>query len=417
MRLTLIFLAMSIVPVTYAANFYTIIGPDGRPMVVQKPIETEKKEKIKVQAEQKNNATVVQTPQIVPQTQTQFVSPTLTVQPKQPPQIIEKPEVVLQNNERAPNSHIVLSPVAVTQQEPLQSVEMMPSQIKQKTQNQLSPQQREAPETIIASPVSEKATTVLVSKQVVQQGTKTVDDLKKVEESANPNRNITEIDGVQYVNNEYLEEREFNLEGKKRFYVMPETGGMTGGRFETVERQKGLSKSLLDRIRQPKPLEHKPIVLATTYYRLPKEEVVKTLEQACFTGKKMDKAKTMSMKNQEVSFFPVAPIKENFSYEVVKLDPAIQNILFSSFASSQKKPSYYWPLAVFLDEKGCVVEGVSGFKNEEQNESSTHYASLEGVLKKPDSAHYLFMTPLSQAIDIQNHELTNQGQIKLSVIQ
>lgn len=417
MRLTLIFLAMSIVPVTYAANFYTIIGPDGRPMVVQKPIETEKKEKIKVQAEQKNNATVVQTPQIVPQTQTQFVSPTLTVQPKQPPQIIEKPEVVLQNNERAPNSHIVLSPVAVTQQEPLQSVEMMPSQIKQKTQTQPSPQQREAPETIIASPVSEKATTVLVPKQVVQQGTKTVDDLKKVEESANPNRNITEIDGVQYVNNEYLEEREFNLEGKKRFYVMPETGGMTGGRFETVERQKGLSKSLLDRIRQPKPLEHKPIVLATTYYRLPKEEVVKTLEQACFTGKKMDKAKTMSMKNQEVSFFPVAPIKENFSYEVVKLDPAIQNILFSSFASSQKKPSYYWPLAVFLDEKGCVVEGVSGFKNEEQNESSTHYASLEGVLKKPDSAHYLFMTPLSQAIDIQNHELTNQGQIKLSVIQ
>lgn len=417
MRLTLIFLAMSIVPVTYAANFYTIIGPDGRPMVVQKPIETEKKEKIKVQAEQKNNATVVQTPQIVPQTQTQFVSPTLTAQPIQPPQVIEKPKVVLQNNERAPNSHIVLSPVAVTQQEPLQSVEMMPSQIKQKTQTQPSPQQREASETIIASPVSEKATTVLVPKQVVQQGTKTVDDLKKVEESANPNRNITEIDGVQYVNNEYLEEREFNLEGKKRFYVMPETGGMTGGRFETVERQKGLSKSLLDRIRQPKPLEHKPIVLATTYYRLPKEEVVKTLEQACFTGKKMDKAKTMSMKNQEVSFFPVAPIKENFSYEVVKLDPAIQNILFSSFASSQKKPSYYWPLAVFLDEKGCVVEGVSGFKNEEQNESSTHYASLEGVLKKPDSAHYLFMTPLSQAIDIQNHELTNQGQIKLSVIQ
>ena len=417
MRLTLIFLAMSIVPVTYAANFYTIIGPDGRPMVVQKPIETEKKEKIKVQVEQKNNATVVQTPQIVPQTQTQIVSPTLTVQPIQPAQVIEKPEVVLQNNERAPNSHIVLSPVAVTQQEPLQSVEMMPSQIKQKTQTQPSPQQREASETIIASPVSEKATTVLVPKQVVQQGTKTVDDLKKVEESANPNRNITEIDGVQYVNNEYLEEREFNLEGKKRFYVMPETGGMTGGRFETVERQKGLSKSLLDRIRQPKPLEHKPIVLATTYYRLPKEEVVKTLEQACFTGKKMDKAKTMSMKNQEVSFFPVAPIKENFSYEVVKLDPAIQNILFSSFASSQKKPSYYWPLAVFLDEKGCVVEGVSGFKNEEQNESSTHYASLEGVLKKPDSAHYLFMTPLSQAIDIQNHELTNQGQIKLSVIQ
>lgn len=411
MRLSLIFLAMSIVPVTYAANFYTIIGPDGRPIIVQKPVETEKKEKIKAQSEQKNNTSVVQTTPIAPKVTTQTVSPVVNTQPIKHQQAIEKvPEIISQNKkENTPNRSPVVAPVQVTQTEQGRSVEVISNQVTQKIQNQQQGSE------IATGTFEPEKPPHLVPQKVESQAEE--GDLKKVENTANSHRNITEIDGVQYVNNEYLEDREFNLEGKKRFYVMPETGAMAGGRFETIEREKGLSKTLLDRIRQRKPVEHKAIALATTYYRLPKEEVVQTLEQACFTGKKIDKAKTMSMKNQEVSFFPVAPIKENFAYEVVKLDSDIQNILFSSFASSQKKPSYYWPLAVFLDEKGCVVEGVSGFKNEEQNESATHYASLEGVLKKPDLARYLFMTPLSEAIDIQNHELTNQGQIKLSVIQ
>ncbi|NNP71598.1 hypothetical protein A7P53_03935 [Acinetobacter defluvii] len=422
MRLSLIFLAMSIVPVTYAANFYTIIGPDGRPIIVQKPIESENKQKIKTQsqAEKKQNsqastASLQQAPIAEKSQATTAVVP-LSSQQKQ------------QNSNHATN--IAQDKLAVQPDQPspqttinrlgdssgIKKVETVEQKDIQPTHQEIKP----------ISPSKPASLTATENNQVISSNNKTEvfpeKKVEKVQENKKPvdtpkNANITEIDGVQYVNNEYLEEREFNLEGKKRFYVMPETGAMVGGRFETVERQKGLSQSLLDRIRQRKPLEHKAITLATTYYRLPKEEVIQTLEQSCFTGKKVEKAKTMSLKNQEVSFFPVAPIKENFAYEIVKLDADIQNILFSSYASSQKKPSYYWPLVVFLDEKGCVVEGVSGFKNEEQNESTTHYASLEGVLKKPDSAHYLFMTPLSEAIDIQNHELTNQGQIKLSVIQ
>ncbi|WP_049066278.1 putative pilus assembly protein FilE, partial [Acinetobacter seifertii] len=52
---------------------------------------------------------------------------------------------------------------------------------------------------------------------------------------------FTTVDGVEYVNNEYLEDQEFNLEGKKRFYVMPD--GL--GRTEFIERKKGVSKSTL----------------------------------------------------------------------------------------------------------------------------------------------------------------------------
>ena len=399
MRLSFVFLAMSCISVTYAANFYTIIGPDGRPIVVQKPSESDKKEKEQLQPQ-------VEHKPIASTQKEQAVSPSekiIVVKPEKPQQVESVPVVKL-NNETvttAKNAEVKREIKAEQKQ----------TVARQEVEKPVQPKQSDH---VVSSNAS---TSVTVQNQpVTQQQVETAPNNKTVSASKD-NANITEIDGVKYVNNEYLEDHEFNLEGKKRFYVMPETGAMAGGRFETVERQKGLSQSLLDKIRQPKHKEHKAIALATTYYRLPKDEVIQTLEQSCFSGKKIDKAKTISLKNQEVSFFPVAPIKENFAYEVVKLDTNIENILFSSYASSKKKPSYYWPLVVFLDEKGCVVEGVSGFKNDEQNESATQYSSLEGILKKPNSAYYLFMTPLSEAIDIQDRELTNQGQIKLSVIQ
>ena len=409
MRLSFVFLAMSCISVTYAANFYTIIGPDGRPMVVQKPNESEKKTSIQVQPQVEKKLSA--------QIQIQSVTPIVPPKP-----IVAQSEK--QKNVELPLTNTVKNVDADEQPDD--------STINSRLDNGYTAKILEVERDAKAKQKHAEAkhknaeSIVLPNSSVTQMNTQPQILTEKKVEIVQDNKtnvapkgdvNITEIDGVQYVNNEYLEDREFNLEGKKRFYVMPETGAMAGGRFETVERQKGLSQSLLDKIRQRKPTEHKAIALSTTYYRLPKDEVIQTLEQSCFSGKKIDKAKTISLKNQEVSFFPVAPIKENFAYEVVKLDSNIENILFSSYASSKKKPSYYWPLVVFLDEKGCVVEGVSGFKNDEQGESATQYASLEGILKKPNSAHYLFMTPLSEAIDIQDRELTNQGQIKLSVIQ
>jgi len=231
------------------------------------------------------------------------------------------------------------------------------------------------------------------------------------------NKNFTTIDGEKYVSNEYLEDQEFNLEGKKRFYMTPEIGAVHG-RYETIERQKGVSASLLDRIRgNSKMEEKKAIVLASSYYRLPKEDVTESLEQGCFSGKKILKAKNLSIKNQEVGLWPVAPIKENFAYEVIKLDQQVQNILLTSYASSSKVPTYYWPLVVFLDQKGCVLEGVGGFKNEEIQDNNMQFSAMEGILRKPEKAVYMFLTPLSSAVDVENKQLTNHGQIKLSVIQ
>ncbi|MFW2125014.1 putative pilus assembly protein FilE, partial [Acinetobacter ursingii] len=90
---------------------------------------------------------------------------------------------------------------------------------------------------------------------------------------------FTSIDGVSYVNNEYLEGQEFNLEGKKRFYTMPDGSG----RLETIERKKGVSRSMIDRI-MSRPIESsKAITLSTNYVRLTPEDLALAFEEdRCF---------------------------------------------------------------------------------------------------------------------------------------
>jgi hypothetical protein len=395
----------------YASSFYTIIGPDGHPMIIQKPEASTKTETKPKNNEKKETQTIKSVEPVPIQSSTQLnqnnhqpeypqtVTPTQVKVKKDSP-VVNHPSVVQQKPQN--NDHVSPQP-ATPLVKPTEQAKKVVSfdEAKQvdKTQQLVEPNKVDQPNLELQA---SKAVNV-VSKT---QNTQALDD-----------QNFTIIDGEKYVNNEYLEDREFNLEGKKRFYMTPEVGAVHG-RYETIERQKGLSTSLLNRIRgNDKTEEKKPVVLSSTYFRLPKDEVVQNLEQACFTGKKVVKAKGLSFKNQEIGLWPVAPIKENFAYEVVKLDAQVQNILLTSYASSSKTQTYYWPLVVFLDAQGCIIEGVSGFKNEESSDNNLQYAAMEGVLRKPEKATYLFLTPLSSAIDVENKQLTNHGQIKLSVIQ
>ncbi|OTG79821.1 putative pilus assembly protein FilE [Acinetobacter sp. ANC 4648] len=400
---------VGIASTVYAGGFYTIIGPDGHPMVVQqkkavqKKVDepkaisaTEESQLSKIQNHTVQNAGVVQTRDLP--------SVTNSIYPDQ---------FSLPKRSELKEDQVDLNPQTI---ELKKNVELL--QDNMSTQQQSDKSQKEQSKQILAQ--KQSLTQILPSGEipVLIQKTTTSESQSILESTKNTGSlesQYTIIDGVKYVNNEFLEDKEFNLEGKKRFYIMPSVVGGTS-RFDTVEREKGLSRSFLDKLKNDKPIVNSPMILASTYYRLPKEEVVNTLEQTCFTDKKMTKAKSLTLNNREAGFWPVAPIKEKFVYEVVKIDPQVQDILFTSFASSQKTPSYYWPLVVFLDQKGCVIEGVSGFKNQEFAESDFQHAAIEGVLKKPQSAAYLFMTPLSSAIDVENKQLSNEGQIKLSVI-
>ena len=110
-------------------------------------------------------------------------------------------------------------------------------------------------------------------------------------------------------------------------------------------------------------------------------------------------------------------MKETFEYELVKLDSSPQYMQIDSYSPRNEKPVYYWPLVVFLDENGCIEEGVSGFKNSETAATALQHSAIQGVIKIPKEARYIMMTPLASAIDVSEQELSNQGQIKISVLQ
>lgn len=420
-----------LIPV-YAGDFYTIIGPDGRPMIVQqKESKLDKKELLRTKKTEQAYSTVDQNNQV------QVIKSKKNDEEKYPKSIVQKVETKTAPESENQSTLVLLKPenseldvqadkrkIAVTSkidsvkdarfdidkvnleanhsgtvtQESVKTSDHQPNKMTQ--QNKLDDQSQIR---------SEKVNPALASSQSIIQKSEMVRDDEH-------NSKITIIDGVEYVDNEYLEDREFNLEGKKRFYIMPDNSVGGSRRFETVEREKGITKSILSKFTNSSPSKNVPVVLASTYYRLPKNEVVQSLEQTCFQGKKLNKAKLLSLDKNEMGVWPVPPIKERFVYDVIQLDKPVENIHFTSYASSQKSPTYYWPLIVFLDQQGCVIEGVSGFKNENINSTSTSYSALEGVLKKPPNAVYLFMTPLSEAVDAQNVQLTNKGQIKLSVL-
>nr|WP_174506621.1 putative pilus assembly protein FilE [Acinetobacter sp. Marseille-Q1620] len=413
-------------PIVNADGFYTIIGPDGFPMVVPQSVHDRK--------------IVKQPKKSKPQEATKLVEPAKTVEEK--PQ--ERKEIISKNSnleiitpkQRVPaeSKPVIISSkpeVEVVESEVVPKVKKvipsgLPAEANKSTEIQeesvLAKKPRSIRQLFKKDKKIQEATEAVISSSEVQIDNEqklnpTDTQSKKSVELESQNKNFTELDGVKYVDSEFLEDSEFNLEGRKRFYIMPDAPTAGARHVETVERQKGVTKSILEKFTKANEPENVTVMaLSSTYYRLPKDQVEKALEQSCFTGKKIKKAKELSQKNTQLGIWPTAPIKERFMYEVVKLNADINNIQLTSYASSLKNPEYYWPLAVFLDQNGCVVEGVSGFKSQEKQESPLEHAALTGLLKKPAQAQYLFLTPLSTAIDVENKQLTNQGQIKLDVI-
>lgn len=419
-----------------AGGFYTIIGPDGFPMVVPQGIH-EKQPAKKTQSDQVKTQKVAEPPkQAEPVAQPSNDMPKAVATPKAEATTTLLPPPAAKPPKNEPPMPTSVPKVAIVSEKAKDSSKNLPEKTQQTFKKQTSVAQ-DLPESHLnqvqtaqpSSPTQKPAQNTApvvksVAKPAVQNQAPSAEAAQTqqkatVEDDNSPKNddNFSKIDGVEYVNNEFLENKEFNLEGRKRFYITPDSNVMGTGHVETVERQKGITKAVLQKFMNP-DADQAPlaIALASTYYRLPKEQVVESLDQSCFSGKKFKKPKELSQRNSQLGIWPVPPIKERFVYEIVKINPDVENIQFTSYATTSKNPTFYWPLAVFLDQNGCVVEGVSGFKNEETAENTKQHAALVGVLKKPAQAQYLFLTPLSEAVDVEGKQLTNQGQIKLSAL-
>ncbi len=394
-------LSLGSASVSYANEFYTIIGPDGRPMVVQRKAETRPAAK----------------KEAVPVNKTQAQSrASSALNPAQPQAQIPVSEPV-----RAPAVAVVptVSTVSVIPAQPVTTVKLTES-IPQKTPDTAVVEQPVVTPVVSATtkavPASSSPTITSVIPQTESQ--KVLKTVQADQPDRTSSSGFTEMEGEQYVNNEYLEHGEFNLEGKKRFYMMPEGvvdsklgGGAT--RVQVVEREKGVGQSVLDRLfkkRQPESV--KPMVLSSTYYRIAQADAISSLGQSCFNNKKIKHAKTLAVQ-KDVNLWPRAPLTDEFDYEVVKLEGDLRHLQVNSYASKTRQPTFYWPFAVFLDAQGCVIEGAGGYKSQDTQSTLLQHEQVEGVIQLPAQTRYLLLTPLASAIDMENRQLSNQGQLKI----
>ena len=434
-----------------AGEFYTIIGPDGRPMVIPRvPAETQKVEaqsQVELPSKQKTerekmkvkDVPSVQVVQPMPKVQV-VVPPTIAVekvesQVKTKPQLaeVQKNPVVVQSEivdksksipstDHAKTINDVEPQVAVT----AKSTEI-PKQVNEQFSKQITTLQK-PPVELAQPPITQKATSAQVERTLqkietnmaIQKATQLKSKQESSSMSSEPLQDgFLDINGDRYVKNEYLEGQEFNLENKKRFYIMPEgvvDKELGPPRLQVVEREKGVNQGVLDRLfKKNNPVENSVITLSTQYYPIAKDQVVQSLGQSCYRDKKIQKAKLLKAQ-QDVNLWPRQPLKNHFDYEVVEVQTGIKNVQLSSYASSQNQPSYYWPFVAFLDESGCVIEGVTGFKNQDRAENKYRHAVIDGMLQLPAQTRYIFMTPLLSAVDVEEQALSNQGQIKLTAV-
>lgn len=381
---SILMLCVAQVSFSYAGEFYTIIGPDGRPMIVQQQIQPKPK-----------------------------VAEALKVQ---------QPLTTIQNNVQETQTQKTVTEIKLSKPAQLPVENGLISAVTKKNNSALvNKKEHKHPLVQVESKNVEQVKDVSTAQPKLKSEETKVhlsDTLVKQEESESTDT-FTIISGEKYIKNEYLENKEFNLEGKKRFYAMPEgiidiKHGAT--RLQTVEREKGVSKSLLQSIfKKNQKQNNGPITLSSTYYRVSQADAIKSLGQQCIKDKKIKNAKTLSL-DKDLNIWPRAPLKEQFDFEIVKVSNAIQNIQISSYASRQQNPTFYWPFVVFLDSSGCVLEGTGGFKNNEDIQSFTTYQKIEGIVHIPAQSQYILLTPLASAIDLENKSLTNQGQLKLIAI-
>lgn len=446
----------------HAGAFHTIIGPDGRPMVVQMPDRNVSIKEAKKKTESQVLNTEISEPAAVPKA----AQLSVPINPAQE----QKLQQVIHGLETKPSSKSTLQsavqpPIQVNklveenQPDTLTSKDLPAVSAKEKTIDVVKPAiQPVAKQALKIAPKSNEALSTSETKSAAVKNT--ADSLTKTSpvqvpaavmrsiqnnealnmaqspfkalppellkkpaatavQPAEPQTGFSAMNGEQYVNSEYLEDKEFNLEGKKRFYAMPEgviDNKIGATRMQMVEREKGVSKSIIESLfKRSQPAEKGPVALSASYYRVSEADAVSGLGQQCFKEKQFKNAKSLKPLS-EMNLWPRAPLKDEFDFEVIKLENAIQNIQINSYASKQNNPTFYWPFVVFLDTQGCVLEGAGGYKNKDGNEDHLRRERIEGVIQVPDKTQYILMTPLATAIDVRQRELTNHGQLKLIAI-
>jgi hypothetical protein len=223
---------------------------------------------------------------------------------------------------------------------------------------------------------------------------------------------ISTLDGQEYIDSEYLEKRQFNLAGKKTFVTLPDgLGGTqvierTPGAVETSDAAKNRVPSRADVL----------FTLSKQYERIPAAEITSLIGMRCVARDALRESKIL--RDQELILWPRSDAprlknRQGLNFLIVELGLNNRDISLQSFAPLGKQSDYYWPLPIFLDEQGCVLEGVNAFYQKTLASSMLQPSVLVGNLHVPEHAKYLMLTPLFEATDLPNIALSQLGQLRL----
>ena len=221
------------------------------------------------------------------------------------------------------------------------------------------------------------------------------------------------LDGETYIDGAYLEKREFNLDEKKKFYAVPDGLGGT----QIVERVPGaIVEQLKSEKKQTDGSFSALFTLSDRYQRVPATDITPLIGMTCLPEQALQKSKIM--RDEQVILWPRsdAPKVNNragLNYLVVDFRSNTRDVSLQSFAPLGYQSDYYWPLAIFLDSEGCVLEGVNGFYQKTLPSTVLQPSIIVGNLHVPEHARYLMLTPLVEAIDLPKIKLSEVGQVRL----
>lgn len=234
------------------------------------------------------------------------------------------------------------------------------------------------------------------------EGTKKEVDIKEAEIPVIQQPSKYELEGEQYIDSDALIKRQAERPAKKRFYYIP-----TGALGEKVLDGEHKAVDLPTTPQQPK----QEIKFSPEYQIITKEALLSKLQNLslyCQQTKRLSSSRIFKASN--ALWVDQSDFSANQPDKILSLEKALlasDVVRISSFANSQKKPKFYLPIIVFLDEQGCVLEGAWQYWSHAKAATDNQYSAVDGLLTLPTSSKYILLYPpdeqLKVSLPLKNH--------------
>ncbi|MCP5175016.1 MAG: putative pilus assembly protein FilE [Moraxellaceae bacterium] len=219
------------------------------------------------------------------------------------------------------------------------------------------------------------------------------------------NEAFRQLENETYVDSDYLEKKNFNLQDKKRFYYVPNGTGSqqviesNGDNIAAVPTSKVFAS------------KRRTAFYADDYQVLSKEWLLQyapSTQQLCQQAKKLKKA-SKPFKDSNALWLTADSHSPRFD-RVLAFSEVIakeQHLRISSFASTNKSPKFYVPMVTFLDAQGCVLSGAWQYWSQAFPANEHHFSSVEGLLRVPSATQYLaFLAPVAELNNALPQQMT-----------